>query len=84
MKVSLKVVQFESNVMGPGDKQHAKNTSTFAIDQKFYPLIIELDTDTQLVTMVHTEATMRDTVVVPVHRVVQMEPVAKPAAKKVA
>ena len=85
MKQDLTLVQFDRDVKGPGDPQRCQNTSTFSIGGRYASLVIELDAASRMVTLFDPEAKLRDTVLVPVERVVRMEPApAKGKATKAA
>ena len=72
-KLELSVVQFDRDVKGPGNQQTCPNTSTYASKMKGVELLIEFAPDARIVSIFDASAKMRDTILVPVERVVRME-----------
>ena len=73
-KTELSVVQFDRDIKGPGDQQKCKNTSTYAYLMGGGEMLIEYDPAGRTVTLFDGHATLRDTIIVPLERVVRMEP----------
>lgn len=85
MKISLEMVEFDCDVRGPGPRAASHYSKTFAIDQGQYKVLLEYDADLGCVRILDPKSGVRDVVLVPLARVVRMEPLEKkPAAKSAA